>query len=142
MNMAVTKTFTARESGGIGTGTASVSVSTEGADDRQVLLPPGTVNKEIDLDLVYTALRSCFIACNDLDDGVTITLRTNSTGAPGDTLTFITPGAIVYAIDSNGANLTGKSAPFTVDVVRVYASNPSTTQTGNLRIAVQTDPTP
>jgi hypothetical protein len=47
-----------------------------------VLLPPGTTNKEIDLDFVYTALKSFFITCAGLDDNVTITLRTNSTGAP------------------------------------------------------------
>jgi hypothetical protein len=73
---------------------------------------------------------------------VTITLRTNSTGAPGDTLTFITPGAIHYAVDANGASPNGLINPFSVAVTRIYASNPSTTQTGNLRLALQSDPTP
>jgi hypothetical protein len=141
--MAITKTHSSAERGGIGAGAASVSISTEGADDRQVLLPPGTVNKEIDLDFVHTALQSFYASCGTtLDDGVTITLRTNSTGAPGDTLTFITPGAIHYAVDANGASPNGLENPFSVAVTRIYASNPSTTQTGSLRLAVQTDPTP
>jgi hypothetical protein len=140
--MAITKTHSSSERGGIGAGAASISIASEGADDRQVLLPPGTVNKEIDLDFVYTALKSFFVNCTGLDDGVTITLLTNSTGSPGDTLTFITPGAIHYAVDANGASPNGKSNPFSVSVTRIYASNPSTTQTGSLRLAVQTDPTP
>jgi hypothetical protein len=80
--MAITKTHSSAERGGIGAGAASVSIASEGADDRQVLLPPGTLDKEIDLDFVYTALKSFFMNCTGLDDGVTITLRTNSTGAP------------------------------------------------------------
>jgi nitrogen regulatory protein PII len=140
--MATTLTYTSRGSGGDGTGSVSMSVAAEGYNQRQVLLPPGTTNKEIDLDFVYTALKACFITCDDLDDNVTITLRTNSTGAPGDTKTFITPGAIVYMVDANGASLNGASAPFTADVTRIYASNPSTTQTGNLRVEVLFDATP
>jgi hypothetical protein len=140
--MAITKTHSSAERGGIGAGAASISIASEGADDRQVLLPPGTVNKEIDLDVVNTAVRSFFANCTGLDDGVTITLRTNSTGAPGDTLTFITPGAIHYAVDANGASPNGLTNPFSVAVTRIYASNPSTTQTGNLRLALQSDPTP
>lgn len=140
--MAVTLTFTNRASGGIGTGSVSMSATAEGHDQREVLLPPGTTNKEVDLDFPYASLKAAHITCDDLDDNVTITLRTNSTGAPGDTKTFVTPGSIQYMVDSNGANFNGAAAPFTADVTRIYASNPSTTQTGSLRIEVLFDPTP
>jgi hypothetical protein len=141
--MAVTKVFTTRESGGIGTGSVTLSVATEGEDFREVLLPPGTVDKEIDLDVASTgALKSFMATCSGLDDGVTITIKTNSSSSPVDTLTFITPGAIVYAVDANGANLNGKSNPISAAVTRLFASNPSTTQTGTLRVSIQQDPTP
>jgi hypothetical protein len=140
--MSVTKNHTTTETGGIGRGSGSVSINTEGEDFREVLLPPGTVDKEIDLDFVYTALKSFFAGVTGLDAGVTITLKTNSTSSPGDTKTFITPGTIHYAVDANGASLNGLPNPFTVTVTRIYASNPSTTQTGTLRISIQTDPTP
>lgn len=141
--MALAKTHTTSERGGVGTGTATVSVSTDGETQREVLLPPGTVDKEIDGDFVYTALKSWFSGVTGLDDGVTITIKTNSASvAIGDTLTFMTPGSIHYAVDTNGANLNGKTAPFTVSVTRFFASNPSTTQSATLRLSWQIDSTP
>jgi hypothetical protein len=141
--MSVTKNHTTTETGGIGRGSASVSINTEGEDFREVLLPPGTVDKEVDLDIASAAALKSFIATiSGLDDGITITLKTNSSSSPVDTLTFITPGAIHYAVDANGANLNGRANPLSAAMNRIYASNPSTTQTGTLRIAIQQDPTP
>lgn len=140
--MSTTLTYSMRGSGGDGTGSVTMSATAEGYNQREVLLPPGTTDKEIDLDFAYTDLKGCFITCTGLDDDTTITIKTNSTGAPGDTKTFKTPGSIVYMVDANGASLNGAAAPFSADVTRVYASNPSTTQTGTLRIEILFDATP
>jgi hypothetical protein len=141
--MSVTKNHTTTETGGIGRGSGSVSVNTEGEDFREVLLPPGTVDKEIDLDVASAAaLKSFFAGATGIDAGVTITIKTNSSSSPVDTLTFITPGTIHYAVDANGANLNGRTNPISAAMTRCFASNPSTTQTATLRIAIQQDPTP
>jgi hypothetical protein len=140
--MAITLASTHRTSGGTGTTSSSMSTSAEGYDLREMLLPPATTNKEVDVDFPFASLLEFHATVDDLDDNVTITLRTNSTGAPGDTKTFKTPGAIHYKIDANGANFNSAAAPFTADVTRIYASNPSTTQTGRLRLEWLYDPTP
>lgn len=140
--MAQTRTFQITERGGSTAGSVTISVSAEGADQREVNLPPATTDKEVDIDFVYTRLKSLMMRATGVPDGTTITIKTNSSGAPDDTLTFITPGSISYAVDANGANLTGAANPITADVTRVYLSNPDTSNTAAFWLSALYDPTP
>lgn len=138
--MASTITYQVSQRGGQTPGSLTLTVATEGEDYREVALPPGVTNKEIDLDFVHTALKSCLISCSGVPDNTTVTILTNSTGAPGDTLTFKAPAGLFYATDANGAAI--GSNPFTADVTRLYAQHDNGSATGTLRIEIQTDPTP
>ena len=115
-------------------------MTAEGSDVREVTIPPSTTDKEIDLDFVYSRLKGVLVKATGVAAGTTITIKTNSTGAPGDTVTFVTPGCKFYAIDSD-SGVFGEN-PFTADVTRLYVSNPSTDDSAAFRISALYDPTP
>ena len=138
--MAQTRTYQVTERGGSTPGSLTMSVSAEGADVREVSVPPATTNKEIDLDFPYASLKGLLMSATGVADNTTITVKTNSTGAPGDTITFKTPGGVFYATDANGAAI--GTNPFSADVTRLYVSNPDTTNTAAFRASLLFDPTP
>jgi hypothetical protein len=88
------------------------------------------VNAEIDVAFSKTAFQLILISSDQA-----VTIKTNSTGAPGDTIALPANKSILIR---NGAVLGGN---FAVDVTKLFISN-GTTSTANVKVRVVTDTTP
>lgn len=139
--MAVSRTYQVTERGGSDSGSLTLSVSAEGEDVIEMLLPPSTTDKEADVTFDESTIKGLHVSCTGVPDNTTITIKTNSTGAPADTITFKTPGGLFYATDANGASI-GNNPFASGTKTKLYVSNPSTTNTGTFRFAIVRDPTP
>jgi hypothetical protein len=133
--MAYTHTYTLTGAGGR-TVRATPSISVDADDYRQISVPPSTSNHYVDVDFLHTALKTWFAVPSGIADDLDVTIKTNSSGAPDDTITIRTPGASLYMDDYVGTN------PFSAAVTALYVTNPSTTATLTLDILYGHDSTP
>lgn len=133
--MAYTHTLTITAAGGR-TVRATPSISVDAEDPRQISIPPSTSNYAVDMDFLHTSLKTFVAVPSGIADDLDVTIKTNSSGAPTDTLTVRTPGAIVYMDDYVGTN------PFSAAVTHLYVTNPSTVATLTLDLLVGQDSTP
>ena len=95
-----------------------------------------TTNKEIVLAVDVSEAKCIVIVTDGLTTGKTMTLKTNSSGTPVDTLTLV-PGAlgVVWFTGSTAPN------PFSADVTKFFVSSDDTVAR-RLRIYVCADVTP
>lgn len=133
--MAYTHTFTITGTGGR-TVRATPSISVDAEDPRQISIPPSTSNHFVNMDFPFASLKTWVAVPTGIADDLNVTIKTNSSGAPDDTITIKTPGASVYMADYVGTN------PFSADVSALYVTNPSTTATLVLDILAGQDATP
>lgn len=94
------------------------------AGDLQVniaaTIPGTTTNQELDLTLTLTTLQSIFLVA----DGA-LTLKTNSTSAPGDTLTFAANMPLCWVLGMPFP--TSSATPFSTNVTKFYLTNAGST---------------
>jgi hypothetical protein len=83
---------------------------------QTVALAANTTNQPVTIAFKVATLATIYVYC-DATDGSTVTLKTNSTSVPGNTITFKNGEAFVW--DSN----MGITNPFTVDVTEWYLTN-------------------
>ena len=110
--------------------TESVSGDGETAYDG-VIPTSGTPNVEIDVAFAFANVKSLVLYSSQA-----MTLKTNSSGAPDDTIVIPAGGAIVWNTNDVAA------CPFTANVTKIYATNGSASVTATLRIRVLLDVTP
>lgn len=105
------------------TGSVTVSCDTVWAGD--VTVAAGKTNQEYDIDLVASQMKVVFVKAV----GAALTVKTNSTSAPDNTLTLASGESIAWA---NGLE---SSNPFTANLTKIYVTNPgSDSGTLNIRI--------
>jgi hypothetical protein len=93
-----------------------VSVAPGDAIERDVNVPASTTNKEVPLAFDLTGMLGLVIwADGDL------TVKTNDSGSPDDTLAFKAGRPLVWLKDTPAAN------PFTADVTTLFLTNASST---------------
>jgi hypothetical protein len=90
----------------------------------------GATNVEIDITFPFASIQALAIVSSQ-----DLTLKTNSTSTPGDTISIKGGVGIVWGKDFHEAN------PFTADVTKLFATN-ATTNKSTLKIRVLFDATP
>lgn len=110
------------------------SVTDSYTDDVEIAVDhataASTTNEEIDIALTLANIK-CMLLYSDQ----TVILKTNSTGAPGDTITLTAKKAVVWNTDSLYAK------PFTSAVTKVFVTN-SNTSAANLKFRFLLDQVP
>ena len=91
----------------------------------------GSTNVEIDLAIDVSAIQSCVIYATKA-----VTLKTNSTSSPTDTIAVADAQALTWGNDEDAARLF-----FTGDVTKVYVTNAGAAAS-TLRIEALVDSTP
>jgi hypothetical protein len=118
---------------------ATIPITAEYEIDIETTVNPEQADKEVDLDFVYTRLKSLFIQVEGLDDDETVTVEANTTGGGGGSWTVTSPGCALFL----GATLNPWAAnPLTADVTRLYLTNNSDENIATVRITGLYDPTP
>lgn len=90
----------------------SVTYTVEGEQNVDVTVPAATTHKEVNIDLDVSELDTLVIYSDK-----TVTLKTNSSGSPDDTLTVTAATPIAWGSAS------GHACPLTVDVTKIYLTN-------------------
>lgn len=116
-------------------GSVSQAYSISKSADAEVSVGPvpiatGQTAFLVNLAIDVSDLKSLFIVCDQA-----VTIKTNSSGAPDNTLTLIANQPLVWYNGSYYTNL------LTVDVTKIYVAN-SSGATANLYIFALQDPTP
>lgn len=129
--MSVTHSITYTHNRGVGTDEkVKTSVVAEGEINIDVDVPDGSTDFEIAFAVTRDALLSLFI----IADG-TLTLKTNDSGAPDDTLSLTAQQIIAWNSHSLGSD------PFAEDVTVLFATNAGDAPV-NLKIFAAVDATP
>jgi hypothetical protein len=129
--MALTHTYRFSVTGaGNSSQSFSVPISADGEDNREISLDAGEVNQQVALDLDVSQIKAYFITVQaqtgSLASGTVITLKTNSSGTPAETITITSPGGLAYVASYFGVNV------FETDVTTIFLSNSSATQAVNV----------
>jgi hypothetical protein len=129
--------FTARIQRGITLGTTFYGENRTITCDAQSSLPSqvvnaSTTNQEISyfVDFSQLGAQSCMVLYSTQD----LTIKTNSSGSPTDTITLTANGARVWAGGES-------SCPFSADVTKIYVTN-ATGSAATVTILVCYDATP
>ena len=138
--MAETRTYQITERGGTSAGTITLVVATQQNISESFNLAPGVSNMEVQMAAAFARVKGLHIQATGLAAGTTVTILTNSTGNPDDTISFVTPGGLFYASDTDGASV-GEN-PFTADVTTTYWTHDDPDNVGAMRLSAQYDPTP
>lgn len=88
-------------------------------------IPISTTNQPITIAFPHAAMVALNISAN-----TPLTIKTNSTGSPGNTLSVGASLPLIWTADMNGTN------PITVDVTELFVSNASATVAATLIINV------
>lgn len=120
--MAVSHTLTFTHSDGSASFQKSVTRSNEAGDKIDVSIAADT-NKEISIAFPTAALDFIYIYCDKA-----ITLKTNSTSAPDDTISLAAGVPLVWMKTS------GIACPFTAAVTKIYATGTGSAQVLSFRI--------
>ncbi len=110
--MSITHTFTFGHSGGSSSLSDSVAVTGELATEANIALAASTTNQQENIAFNHTNLRGVYIKSD-----VTVTLKTNSSGSPDNTLTITAGVPFVWYYQSGITN------PFTAAVTTTYFTN-------------------
>jgi hypothetical protein len=84
--------------------------------DIDAAIPPATVNFEYDVAFTLSTVRSILLTCDQA-----ITIKTNSSGSPQETITLTAGQAIVW---QTGATL--GAGPFAASITKFFLSNAGT----------------
>lgn len=110
----------------------SKQLSGEGADDRSVAIPGNASNLLVSLALDVSQLQMVLLSST-----VPLTIETNSSGSPQETITLLADVPFLWVAGS------GMAAPFAGDVTALYVTNDSDPDTaGTLTIRTLFDATP
>lgn len=110
--------------------TATYTADTQVANNTPIVA--NSTNYEIDLSWKYSTIKACVLYCD-----TALTVKTNSSGSPTDTITLAAGVQKIYTFDSKvgtGTNL------FTADVTKIYVTN--STAASNLIVRILYDATP
>lgn len=91
----------------------------------------GTPNVEVDVAFAFAKVKSMLLYST-----TGMTIKTNSTGAPDDTLTLAAGQALVW--NTNDPSV----CPFTADVTKLYFTNASASVVASVKVRVLLDVTP
>lgn len=100
----------------------------EGVDET---VGPSTTNTEFDINIDVSAIQSMALWC-DHD----VTLKTNSTAAPGNTITLKAGKMLAWDLNHSDAN------PLTSDVTKIFVTNGDTTNSAHVKFSFLVDATP
>ncbi len=109
----------------------SIAQTGDGSFSLTIALPTPTTNQEVDVSWTNTNLKSLFMLSDQ-----TVTVKSNSSGAPDNTVTVTANVPAVFQASS------GQTNPFlAANVVKLYVTNASgTAATLQLRILVDSTP--
>lgn len=110
--MSVSHTFAFSHTGGSTPLSDSVTVSGELATEANISLSGSTTNQQENIAFNHTNLRGVYIKSD-----VTVTLKTNSSGSPDDTITVTAGVPFIWYYQS------GVDNPFSAAVVTTYWTN-------------------
>lgn len=108
----------------------TVTPTADGEANRNVTITNGAVNTEVDIVIDVSAVSSLYILTDQA-----LTLKTNSTGAPDDTITLAANKPLIWYSGCGWTN------PLTVDVTKFYFSNASGSD-ATVKVRVLQDTTP
>lgn len=108
----------------------TVTLGADGEANRNVTVAGSATNMEVDIGLDVSALQEVYVL-SDQD----LTLKTNSTGSPDDTLTLTANKPLIWYVGCGWAN------PLTADVTKFYFTNAGTTP-ANVKVRTLQDTTP
>lgn len=94
------------------TQTYTIARTAEGSDSLKIIVDPGVTNKLVEVTFTYADIE-LFLLGSDNE----VTVKTNSSSVPDDTLTIKAGSCVVYASNSSFSN------PFTADVTAFYVTN-------------------
>ena len=105
-----------------------VTVTTTGQNSVEIndSVPASTTNKQYTFAFTKTKLQSIVMYCT----GVNLTLKTNSSGTPQDTITLTAGTPFVWLINS------GITDPFAGDVTALFVTNADGSTAAPLKIFV------
>lgn len=104
------------DAGTIATTTASYTGNRE--NDLSVSVPASTTNQPYVFATTLSKWQSCVIYAKGA-----LTLKTNSSSAPTDTLSLVANQALIWDTDLGSA---GQAKPFTGDVTQIFLTNAAT----------------
>lgn len=104
---------------------ASVTATyTNGAEfGVNTTIAPSTTNHEIDIEFLHTAVWSVVLFAS-----AALTIKTNSSTTPGDTINLAANQALIWAHDHT------EDAPFSADVTKLFITNSSSTVTAVFKV--------
>lgn len=112
---------------------ASVTTTTVGPaeENLEITVAASATNAEHDIAFAHAAVLGAVISSTG-----PLTIKTNDSTSPGDTLTLATNQAIMYGTGTGGSGSLVGTNPFSADVTKIYVTNPSTTLAIVLKIRV------
>jgi len=90
-------------------GTYSTSYTGDASDSRAITVPASTTDMLVNVAIDFSQIKSLILACD-----FAITIETNDSAAPDDTITLVANVPLVWNADAYFAN------PITVDVTKIY----------------------
>lgn len=93
-------------------------------------IPDATTNKEVDVAFALAKLKAIYLYASQ-----DVTVKTNSTGSPDDTISLVAEKPLVWYTGGSFAN------PFTADVTKLYITNASGSD-ATVRLRALVDVTP
>lgn len=117
--MAFTHTFTraCRDSSGNSL-TYTEPITDDSEFNLSVQVAATSTNVEVDWAITVANLKSIAITCD-----LALTIKTNSTGSPQETITLIAGQVLVWTLQTDGSG----HVPFAGDVTKLYVSNAGST---------------
>jgi hypothetical protein len=112
---------------------ASESLVVDNLLNWEKTLPASASNAQFAATFAFANIKALGISCKGGEAG--ITLKTNSTSTPGDTITIKPNAPLIWSVNDNGA------CPFTANVTAIYITNNSADEM-DIAIGVAIDSTP
>lgn len=132
--MAFTHTYTVTGNGV----RMTVPITAEYEIDQSFTVNPEQLNREVDLDFVFSRLKALLVTVSGLDDGETVLMEANTNTGGGGSWTITAPGGLVFL---GAANNPWAANPTTADVTTTFWSNNSTENIAEIRLTGLYDPT-
>lgn len=116
-------------------GTTKSTTATYTSDleiNADIAIPANSTNYEVDIAFLYATIKSCLLYCD-----TALTVKTNSSGSPTDTISLSAGVQKIYTND--GAAGTGTNL-FTANVTKIYVTNSTAASTLTIRVGYDGTP--
>jgi hypothetical protein len=106
--------------------TSTENITDDSENDLDIQIAVSTTNELINWNAIRADLKSLSISCDQA-----LTIKTNSSGSPTDTITLSAGQNIIWSYQTDGLS----HCPFSADITTgIYVTNPSSTLVANFKI--------